>query len=683
MNKFILSIFLCLSIFVRVNSFASEGKINDIENITQLLEKLNSYITTISYNYKIIKEEELQSIKGLSMPEALEYIDTLMQKALEAADLRIDILRSLFEVHEDLVDSFQWMEQKISSLGAERDFLRKKVLTIQDTETLKNLAIQPEDLSDFPVFKIRVFSTKRLGAAKFRKDLIRYFKNTYPSKTKPEMIQWLENLTLEELLIIFNNHLEQEFFRTSFRTYFVTNEKFYNFFRKVGVPDDIFIKMVLINWDYWDYVHIESLKKIFNSELYEKILTFMLDTVIVWNIDTNKKYRKYENKDSVSAEVFAKSHLLDLLSNPKAYSFFTEEERLNIRLFLAAIENDGKRLTSKQIFESIPHIGEAPKIFGSVQSFAHQEELTEIQHINQLLNGLYGYISTFDYSFEPVQSYQLQRIKTLAINKILEQIDFLMDQAFQAERLQELILKSFTGVHRDLQSSLQRKIEEVYSIAKEIDHFENVLIQQAEAKASSNSYIKFEDLSDLPIFKTRVLDTPKKYLNQNIIDSLKRHFKRSHPFTQDPEFSSVSLGTLTIKQLMLIINKYLIDTDPLQYSAEFHDYLIQVGVPQELLIKMALNTRNDIQLISLKTIFSSILYNKFLRFFEKYPDRFPNTEYQCIWLKDLQMLPESSEFKSFFIHEERIPIKLLIESAFNKGEKLSTQKLFEAIPRIR
>jgi len=51
MNKFILSIFLCLSIFSSVQSFAHEEELTKSEQFTQLLENLNGYIKKLSPLY--------------------------------------------------------------------------------------------------------------------------------------------------------------------------------------------------------------------------------------------------------------------------------------------------------------------------------------------------------------------------------------------------------------------------------------------------------------------------------------------------------------------------------------------------------------------------------------------------------------------------------------------------------
>jgi hypothetical protein len=207
-----------------------------------------------------------------------------------------------------------------------------------------------------------------------------------------------------------------------------------------------------------------------------------------------------------------------------------------------------------------------------------------------------------------------------------------------------------------------------------------------EATYYKNSSIpRSKDLSYLPIFQTKVFDTPKKYLKKNIRDSLIKYFEESHPFTQDPKITPVSLETLTIRQLIIIVNKYLTKERALYYSIKYFKYFSQMGVPEEILIKMFLNYGDSVEITSLKAVFNSTLYNKFLKFLDQYNKnhpRFPNSEYKSIRSIDLKMLSISGEFETFFNLEEIINIKLFIKSFFNNGNRLSTKELFKSIPRI-
>jgi hypothetical protein len=352
MNKFILSIFLCLSIFSSVQSFAHPNELTESEHITQLLEGLKGYAKTLGHSYEPVEMDDLVTIKQLPIAEALKHIDRLIGKASGAEWLKSNIIKSLLGVHKDLEASFQRMAQKISSVEKERNSLRETLLAIQEAEDFKNLDIKPDDLSDLPIFKTPVFSVmKKHGAERLRKTLAKYFESSHDFITDSEVIPIsLETLTIGQLLIIFNEDIEKTL---------TTNpaHRFYSFFFSVGVPPQILIKMIMAK----DRTHPKKLdffvlEKTFHYELYMSILNFMITRILPnhW-----LKYRKLDDISKFEKEVefCTIKELMELLIiHQDFYSFFTSEQRTNIKLFLKSVTNDEVPLTRKQLFEGIPHI---------------------------------------------------------------------------------------------------------------------------------------------------------------------------------------------------------------------------------------------------------------------------------------------------------------------------------------
>ncbi len=159
-------------------------------------------------------------------------------------------------------------------------------------------------------------------------------------------------------------------------------------------------------------------------------------------------------------------------------------------------------------------------------------------------------------------------------------------------------------------------------------------------------------------------------------------------FFEDKDLAPFSLETLNIKQLLIILNNYLNKRRRLHRNKKYYQYLSDVEVPGEILIKILLNIDYPIQIKALITVFNGRLYQELTKFLIKYADtfhinpKFIDNYSEKISYKQLKLISTSKEFETFFNSEEQMNIKLFVDAVFNNGEPLTTQQIFESIPRI-
>lgn len=292
---------------------------------------------------------------------------------------------------------------------------------------------------------------------------------------------------------------------------------------------------------------------------------------------------------------------------------------------------------------------------------------TQEQHLKTLLDSIY---------LNMVQLIESLKSDSLHYDKLIK-----LKQTLPAPSDLDEILLEFYANFQEKKAKIDKFIE-----------FSN-RIQTSSSKDSTHESLYeviIKDLSDLPIFKSLVFRTKSRTTGTPNFPDLVKVLSDSDSdvFFEDKDLAPFSLEALNIKQLLIILNNYLNKKRTMHRNKKYYQYLSDVGVPGEILIKILLNIDHPIQIKALISVFNGRLYQKLTKFLIQYADTFDiNPKFidnysVTISYKQLKLISTSKEFETFFNPEEQMNIKLFVDTVFNNGEPLTPQQIFESIPRI-
>jgi hypothetical protein len=293
--------------------------------------------------------------------------------------------------------------------------------------------------------------------------------------------------------------------------------------------------------------------------------------------------------------------------------------------------------------------------------------VTQEHHLKTLLDSIY---------LNMVQLIESLKSDSLHYDKLLE-----LRKTLPAPSYLDEILLEFYANFQEKKAKIDKFIE-----------FTN-RIQTSSTTDPANeslSNVIINNLSDLPIFKSLVFKTKSRTTGTPNFPDLVKVLSDSDSdvFFEDKDLYPLSLETLNIKQLLIILNNYLNKKRRMHRNKKYYQYLSDVEVPGEILIKILLNIAYPIQIKALITIFNGRLYQELTKFLIQYADtfhinpKFIDNYSETISYKQLKLISTSKEFETFFNSEQQMNIKLFVDAVFNNGEPLTTKQIFESIPRI-